>query len=548
MTVLPIVERELRAASRRRGTYWNRAVSAAVAGTVFGLIFLVGTSEPSQALGKNLFVTLSILFLGVSLLTGVVYTADSISEEKREGTLGLLFLTDLKGYDVVLGKLAASSLGAFYAVLAILPVLAIPLLMGGVSAAEFGRVVLVLVNALFLSLASGVMVSAWMRQAIPSMVMTLVVVLAANALTPLLAVWMAYVTQGEPPEPLLVPSAGYALALAHESLYRTRPVLFALSIGTTHLLAWTFLILASERTRNAWHETPAGDTSSWRRRFRRWLLGTPERRQRWRETALDMSPTYWLAGRPWYKGWIVWAVLGGLAMLWLVGRAEWGSDWSRDASLAFMCVFVLHTLMRWWIAGEACAALGADRRSGALELLCCTGLSIRDIVHGRLMALQRQFFWPSVGVWVVDLWMLSIVLSTQSWGSDALFWVLFFACLMAIYAVDMVALAWLGLWWGLVCRHASRALLRSGAVIFGLPWAVLIALMIFLVVARVEPPEPDWLMFLLAYGSVAGGISLLAGSWARRRLLQALRDVIAGGGVAGAAAPGRRAPSPASEP
>ena len=29
-------------------------------------------------------------------------TADSLSAEKREGTLGLLFLTDLRGYDVVL--------------------------------------------------------------------------------------------------------------------------------------------------------------------------------------------------------------------------------------------------------------------------------------------------------------------------------------------------------------------------------------------------------------------------------------------------------------
>ena len=43
------------------------------------------------------------------LLSGVWFTADCLSEEKREGTLGLLFLTDLKGYDVVLGKLVATS-------------------------------------------------------------------------------------------------------------------------------------------------------------------------------------------------------------------------------------------------------------------------------------------------------------------------------------------------------------------------------------------------------------------------------------------------------
>jgi hypothetical protein len=59
-------------------------------------------------------------------------TADCISSEKREGTLGLLFLTDLKGYSVILGKMLATSLNSFYALTAIFPVLAIPLLLGGI--------------------------------------------------------------------------------------------------------------------------------------------------------------------------------------------------------------------------------------------------------------------------------------------------------------------------------------------------------------------------------------------------------------------------------
>src|SRR5206468_1737190 len=72
-------------------------------------------------------------------------------------------LTDLKGYDVVLGKLAATSLDAFYGLIAILPVLAIPLLLGGVSIEEFWRMSLVLTNALFFSLAAGIFVSSMSR-------------------------------------------------------------------------------------------------------------------------------------------------------------------------------------------------------------------------------------------------------------------------------------------------------------------------------------------------------------------------------------------------
>jgi len=67
------------------------------------------------------------------LFSGVRATADCLSEEKREGTLGLLFLTDLKGYDVVLGKLAGTSLNALYSLLAVVPLLAVPLLLAAVA-------------------------------------------------------------------------------------------------------------------------------------------------------------------------------------------------------------------------------------------------------------------------------------------------------------------------------------------------------------------------------------------------------------------------------
>ena len=78
-------------------------------------------------------------------------------------SLGLLFLTDLKGYDIVLGKLAATSLNTFYGMLAIFPVLAISLLVGGVSGGEFWRMVLVSVNNLLFSLAVGIVCSAISR-------------------------------------------------------------------------------------------------------------------------------------------------------------------------------------------------------------------------------------------------------------------------------------------------------------------------------------------------------------------------------------------------
>ena len=127
MTFLPIVARELRVASRRRSTYWVRAGAALtviVAGTWF---FLMMRERPSQEVAQVLFSVLTGSAVLYCLLRGVGLTADCLSEEKREGTLGLLFLTDLRGYDVVFGKLVATSLNALYGVLAIVPVLAVPL-------------------------------------------------------------------------------------------------------------------------------------------------------------------------------------------------------------------------------------------------------------------------------------------------------------------------------------------------------------------------------------------------------------------------------------
>ena len=111
MTVLPIVERELRVAARRRFTYWIRVVLALGVMGIGGWVLLAAGSRTPPRVGAGMFVAMSICAFGYCLLAGLWTTADCLSREKREGTLGLLFLTDLKGYDIVLGKLAATSRG-----------------------------------------------------------------------------------------------------------------------------------------------------------------------------------------------------------------------------------------------------------------------------------------------------------------------------------------------------------------------------------------------------------------------------------------------------
>src|SRR5215470_18046902 len=166
MTFLPIVERELRVAARKRSTYWLRTVAASIALAIgsacmlfFGISGVAGTFGP----GSMVFGAIMWLFVFIALGAGLFFTSDSLSEEKREGTLGFLFLTDLRGYDVVAGKLLATTLRGSFAMLAFFPVLAITLLMGGVTGGEFWKTTLALLNVLFFSLSAGLLVSAVSR-------------------------------------------------------------------------------------------------------------------------------------------------------------------------------------------------------------------------------------------------------------------------------------------------------------------------------------------------------------------------------------------------
>ena len=99
MTFLPIVARELRVAARRRGTYWVRSAAALVLIVVGTWYFLLPSGQPAHEMAMALFCMLTGSAALYCLFSGLRFTADCLSEEKREGTLGLLFLTDLKGYD-----------------------------------------------------------------------------------------------------------------------------------------------------------------------------------------------------------------------------------------------------------------------------------------------------------------------------------------------------------------------------------------------------------------------------------------------------------------
>lgn len=472
MTFLPIVGRELRESSRRRETFRIRLVMAAAALFGGGWIMLAMIDSPPQRLGETL---MGALAAGVYLyctLVGVFTTADCLSEEKREGTLGLLFLTDLKGYDIVFGKLAASSLNAFYGVLAVFPVMAISLLVGGVTVMEFWRIVLVSLNILFFSLAAGMFCSAHSRDERRAMAGTFLVLFFFTLGLPLVGVIVNEFArlQDRNWEWLFVPTL-YAQAVgAFDGMLKSMGMeKFLASVATTHVLAWVMLGVAARKLPHTWQDKIA--TASQLRRqekLQRWELGVVEVRRARRERWLDGNPFYWLVTRQRGKAAAVWALLGLTALVWGVGLMKYPNDWQNDA--AYICTAVtLHTILKWWLATEASRNFSHQRQIGALELLLSTPIAVKDIVRGQLRALEWQFAGPVAVVTMMDVVFL---LAGHRSGEIILVWIVG----IVIFLLDLLTLAYVGMWRGLNNRRANRAAASTVVQVLVVPWMIFFGL------------------------------------------------------------------------
>jgi hypothetical protein len=87
---LPIVSRELRVVSRKSWMYWVRVIFA-LAGVIAALLMFFEGPTSRIARGEPMLWVLSAVTMVMAIFCGGLLTADCISSEKREDTLGLLF-------------------------------------------------------------------------------------------------------------------------------------------------------------------------------------------------------------------------------------------------------------------------------------------------------------------------------------------------------------------------------------------------------------------------------------------------------------------------
>jgi ABC-type transport system involved in multi-copper enzyme maturation permease subunit len=531
MTFLPIVSRELRLASRRRGTYWLRSGAALAIMAVGSWLFLILKGEAPKDLAIALFSVLTGGAVLVALLTGPHSTADCISEEKREGTLGLLFLTDLKGYDVVIGKLVAGSLNAFYTVVAILPMMAIPLLLGGgITFAEVGRMILVIIDALFFSLTIAICVSALTRSAQKSASLSVVMILFFGAILPGCGALLASIHKTDPVNPwFMTPSPGFSYYLSFDGPFKAKGVWYWTSLAVIHGLSWLSLIIASLIAPASWQDRPlTKNAMHWQQAWLAWKFGRGTNKFALRCRLLEVNPIFWLMARVRSKMVPLWFFLALLTAAWLWGWWRLRREWLNEG-ICIITALILNLTLRYWFAGEATRAFAENRKSGALELLLSTPLKIEELLRGQWLALKQQLFAPVILVLAIEcLFMLRTAREAFS-DDDRVFWFVFWCSGMLMLVADLLALYWVGMWQGLTARNQLRAAAGSLARILVAPWIAYGAILLLLLLTEMAPRAYrtpfTWKFFLGLWFGLGIGVDFLFGLWAKQKLITEIRLV-----------------------
>ena len=528
MKFFPIVERELRVAARRWSTYWTRTGVAGLVVLASAWIVLAGIDQTPTAVAQILFFAVTSGAMLYCLLIGVRATSDCLSEEKREGTLGLLFLTDLKGYDVVAGKLVANSLNGLYGLLAILPVVALALLMGGLTGTQVGCAAIALVNAMFLSVSAGMFASACCRRAQMARSLTFVILFVLVIGIPAVSWWRTAQGLSHHLTELNRCSPIYSFVVGQDFSFVSKRDLraFGWSVGVVHALGWGFLLLACLIAPQSWQDRPAGARRlRWSERWKLWTHGNTFERAAFRAQLLDRNAFFWLAARERLKPLWVWLVLGLVGGGWVWGYSEFKRDWFNEG-VFIATAFAVNSMLKNWLASEAVRLLTEERRAGTLELLLVTPISIPEILHGQALALRRQFAGPVVAALVVEAVMLFAMLQRDYAGRESPGLVTWLGGGMIMLVTDMVALYWVGMWMGLASKNPKRALSDTVGRVLALPWVVFFVglLGVALLAARGGGSDMKWEAVPLIWFALGLGVDVGFVYWARNKLLTEFRE------------------------
>lgn len=448
--------------------------NAAVALVAFLILLLAVLLPPQPPPGAGLLRLCVVVLFPPVVIEGFRGSLDCLSAERRNGTMGLLLLTRLRGYDIVLGKLAGSSLAGLLQLLAILPIIFLSMFLGGVRGDEFARVSLSLLATYALACCFGVWISARASTAhiafIQAFICVVIVFLmpAALWLSPglLKSAWLAI--------PMSV-SPGLMLATSFDTAYRIDPGVWQRAAYSIPLLCVGLLVAAGAHTR---HWRPGNQEPK--------TLGTrrPRRSRATSRAILERDPLLWLSLTQ--AGGIASGIKLSVAAILVCGAFQWlqsvaipwqamaliplpSNEWTRLSLEPGMLAAA--ALIQFAYAARLCRTASSLFQEGSFELLTVSGVGFKPITHAILRSQLREFLIP---ITVVALLIVEAIFFNQRMVPeiqesrtklDNLQTVAITLGMIGFYSASFAAIHQVGLWFGLKRGEPFSATINTWLII-----------------------------------------------------------------------------------
>lgn len=518
----PIIERELRSLSRSRQTVVTRFAIGFIGIALTLLIAIVDYFDdtPQRNLGAVMLGFQTFFMLVFSIFSCLALTTDTISSEKREGTLGLLYLTDLKTIHIILGKISAGTFVAFLSIVSMIPVMSLSLLYGGVNLGMISKLFLVATNHLILSLVIGVFCSVLFEKPRTTQVSALLVVLGLQFGIPILVTWFesslsgiwainAFAQAG-------VLGAGGFMGLGMRAF--SSSFFWGGQIATATLSLVLLLI-------SVWHLS-----KQWRSTY-----GEDPATQKPKKKSLEdqpQKPSSSLAPSSSPKKLKIKSVRGGIPLshhhplryifshkkpevgstifsmviflLYMFFLAE--SDGFDEAEAGLFGLVLCGMIFKYQWASVIVSMFNRERKEGTLEFLMSTPVKLTNVFSDMRQAGLHDLKGAIVmnGIW--QFINLLIVFADGGFNHPGP-WIIFFAVIVLLF-LDFEAILHSGAWLGLTNTNYSQGFLKTFIWVVCLPtwifWACTTILLIFLQVsgAMRGSSANDFITFMVLLGAI----------------------------------------------
>lgn len=404
----PIFMRELVTVPRRAGHYGGR-----VAGV--GLLAILGittwqatvgftrdaTLGEAAAFGLLLFQIIAFVQLLVTLFFATLSAAGAVAQEKDRRTFVLLLLTDMRDYEIVLGKLLGALLPILVQVLVTAPVLALLLLVGGIEPEQVLQAILVLLAAGVAAGSLGGLVALWRDRTFQALALSVLFLVLYLCVTQALGVigpvvvagvdWGLVQAWSDPfvtMQGVLAPPAGGwdGLAPAYGFVLTMLGWAGLLNgLGVWKLRKWNPSgepIMQREGPQDA---TDTDESTDLEKRAKA-HAAPGKARDVWENPVLWREVRTLAYGRRPLLVKLAFGIVLALILWFAIGELNQpGGRPAFAAAYGLVPVAVLSLLL---VAAQAVTSVTSERDTGALDVLLVTDISPREFVFGKLLGVM----------------------------------------------------------------------------------------------------------------------------------------------------------------